>query len=84
MERLEQFIQNRDICKMRGCCRNTASKIIKMLKETYGISDDELPDKNKIPLSVYEYHFRKKSPTEWARRKREHDQAQKEKDVHHD
>ena len=75
MEELEKFIQNKDIRKMQGCCAATASNIIKMLKETYGISDDELPDKNKIPLSVYQYHFRKKTPAEWARRKRE----QKEK-----
>lgn len=80
MDELEKFIQNRDICQMRGCCRNTATKIIKMLKETYGISDDELPDKNKIPLSVYQYHYRKKTPTEWARRKREHSQKEKTQD----
>lgn len=76
MEGLEKFIQNKDICDMQGCCRNTASNIIRMLKKTYGLREDELPG-NKIPLSVYEYHFRKKTPAEWARRKRE----QKEKDA---
>lgn len=81
MEGLEKFIQNKDICEMQGCCPATASKIIKMLKETYGISDDELPDKNKIPLSAYQYHFRKKPPAEWARRKREREREQKEKDA---
>lgn len=80
MEGLEKFIQNKDICDMQGCCPATASKIIKMLKETYGIQDYELPDQTKIPLSVYQYHFRKKTPAEWARRKRE----QKEKDVNPD
>ena len=77
MNELETFIQNRDICRIHGCCPATASKIIKMLKETYGIQDYELPDKNKIPLSVYQFHYRKKTPTEWAKRKR----GQKEKDA---
>lgn len=77
MEELEKFIQNRDICEMLGCCQGTASKIIKTLKEIYGIKGEELPDQNKIPLSVYQYHFRKKTPSEWARRKKE----QKEKDA---
>lgn len=67
---LEIFIQNKDICKMAGCCPATASKIIKMLKEIYDIKDEELPDANKIPLSVYQYHFRKKTPNEWAKRKK--------------
>ena len=69
-EELEKFIQNKDICEMQGCCPATASKIIKMLKEIYGIKDEELPDKTKIPLSVYQYHFRKKTPNEWAKRKK--------------
>ncbi len=78
MEELEKFIQNRDICEMQGCCPAKASSIIKMLKETYGISGEELPEKNKIPLSVYQYHFRKRSPAEWARRKREREQKEKD------
>lgn len=66
---MERYIQNKDIREMRGCCAGTACKIIKMIKETYGIKDNELPYKHSIPLSVYEYHYRKKSPNEWAKRK---------------
>lgn len=75
---MERYIQNKDIREMRGCSAGTACKIIKMLRETYKIKDEELPYKNTIPLSVYEYHFRKRSAAEWAKRKQK---EVKEKDA---
>lgn len=58
----EEFIQNKDICELQGCCAATATKIIKKIKSTYEIEEDELPRKNVIPKSCYDDFFKKKKP----------------------